>query len=165
MELPSYVKDAEVIPLKRFKIGVLAAGCVVAVMTAYFVSPFISLWRLQRAAEGNDTATLEELIDFPAVKASLKEQATGEMSGKTSSVLRVPTVTGFIMRALGPEVVNRAIDERATPAGVARLIKGAKIEHFSFTGLTEFTFRTQNITAAARFTGLGWRVFWVELPG
>lgn len=149
----------------RFRLPLIAAALVIAVVGLYAISPFLSLWRLQRAADRNDLAALEQLIDFPAVRASLKEQATGGMRDKLGGVLPSRLVAGWITQAISPEVVNRTIDERVTPAGIAQMIKGAQIEHASFSDWTVFTFQTRTLKASARFSGFGWRVFWVQLPG
>ena len=66
---------------------------------------------------------------------------------------------------LGPDLANRLIDERVTPAGAAQMIKGAKIERASFGGLTRFNFESRGLKASAKFSGFGWRVVWIGLPG
>ncbi len=161
----SCANAAGMTPWSRFRLPLLAVALVIAGVGFYAISPFVALWRLQRAAERNDLATIEELIDFPAVRASLKEQATGEVRDDGKGVLPSRLVAGWITRAISPEVVNRTIDERVTPAGIAQLIKGAQIEHASFSDWTIFTFQTRTLKASARFSGFGWRVFWVQLPG
>jgi hypothetical protein len=149
----------------RSRLTVVVAALVLAGVALYLISPLVSLWRLRQAAERYDTAALEEMIDFPAVRASLKEQASEAVRNKVGGVLRNRTVTGLIAGTLGPQVVDRLIDQRVTPAAIAQMIKGAQIEHASFSGPCVFTFQTANLKASTRFTGAGWRVFWVELPG
>jgi hypothetical protein len=129
---------------------------IIVVVAFYVASPFVMLWRLQRAAERDDTAALEELIDFPAVRASLKEQATNAWTGRL--------ISGLIGGS-GSEAVNQAIDQRVTPAAAAQLIKGARIEHAAFAGLNVFVFESGGLKASSRFNGFGWRVKSITLPG
>jgi hypothetical protein len=142
-----------------------AAAAGLAVVAIYFASPFYMLWQLQRAAERNDTATLERLIDFPTVRATMKAEAASSLRDQIGSVVNNKLVAGLLGGPIGPEVTNRAIDERVTPAAAAQMIKGAKVEHASFGGLTRFNFEARGLKASACFTGFGWRVVWVGLPG
>lgn len=138
---------------------------VVATVGLYVSAPFLMLWRLRSAAERNDTGTLEQLLDFPAVRAGLKEQARSALRDQVASAIHSRLVAGWIGGTSSPEVVDRAIDERVTPAAAAQLIRDAKIEHAGFTGLTTFTFEARGINATARFSGFRWRVNSIRLPG
>ena len=142
-----------------------AAAVVLAILGLYAVSPFYMLWQLQRAAERDDTAALERLIDFPAVRAAMKEDAAKALRDKLAGAIHNKLVAGMMGRTAGPDFVNRLIDERATPAGAAQMIKGAKMERASFSGLTSFNFEAGGLKGSATFAGFGWRVVWIGLPG
>ncbi len=143
----------------------IPAAAVLAIVGLYAASPFYMLWRLQRAAERDDTATLEQLIDFPTVRAAMREDAAGALRDKLAGLVHNKLVAGLLGNAGGPEFVNRMIDEQVTPAGAAQMIKGAKMERASFAGLSRFDFEARGLKGSARFTGWGWRVVWIGLPG
>ncbi len=148
----------------RPRILVLAA-VVLAVVGLYVASPFYMLWQLQRAAERDDTAALEQLIDFPTVRAAMKAEAATVLGGTLAGAIKNKLAAGLLGGDIGPDLANRLIDERVTPAGAAQMIKGAKIERASFGGLTRFNFESRGLKASAKFNGFGWRVVWIGLPG
>ena len=144
---------------------VILLSTILVLIALYVVSPYWMLWRLQRAAERDDTAALQELIDFPAVRAALKTDAGTAMREKLSALMDNKLIAGWLGATVGPEIANRLIDEQITPAMAAHLIKGAKLDHARFTGLTQFQFEARGLKASASFRGLGWRVVWIGLSG
>jgi len=56
----------------------VAAAVVVLILAAalafIYASPYIALNRVKRAADARDAQTVNEYVDFPALRASLKEQ-------------------------------------------------------------------------------------------
>ena len=122
-----------------------AAAVVLAILGLYAASPFYMLWRLQRAAERDDTATLEQLIDFPTVRAAMREDAAGVLRDKLAGFVNNKLVAGLLGKTGGPDFVNRMIDEQVTPIGAAQLIKGAKMDRASFGSLSRFTFRGRRV--------------------
>jgi hypothetical protein len=43
---------------------------------AYFGSPWWTVWNLERAAKAGDVHAVAQVVDFPAVRASLSPQLT-----------------------------------------------------------------------------------------
>lgn len=58
----------------RFVVAALAAVLLVAALGFVYASPYIALDRVKRAADARDAQTVSEYVDFPALRASLKDQ-------------------------------------------------------------------------------------------
>ncbi|HEX8392184.1 MAG TPA: DUF2939 domain-containing protein [Longimicrobium sp.] len=87
-----------------------------------YFTPHLALRSVQAAAEAGDAQRLNELVDFPALRLSLKDNVRSAVShqvaGRAGS--RVGALTGFAAGALAGPVVDRAL----TPSGIAALMQG-----------------------------------------
>ncbi|MBV8626289.1 MAG: DUF2939 domain-containing protein, partial [Paraburkholderia sp.] len=63
-------------PFRWLLIAVIVIALVVTLGYAY-ASPYIALDRLKRAADARDAETVNQYVDFPALRVSLKEQVAG----------------------------------------------------------------------------------------
>jgi hypothetical protein len=88
-----------------------------------YFGPHMALAKLNRAAESGDLTTMNELVDFPALRTSVKENAKTAVSREISSRTRLPGV-GAIGGMLAGRVVNPLVDLAVTPSGVAALTSG-----------------------------------------
>jgi len=90
-----------------------------------YMTPYFAMQRLQKAAEAGDTRALAELVDFPAVRQSLKDEARqlveSEVGGRTRSGA-LGTVGAFFAGA----VVDRVVDVAVQPQGIAALTRGVR---------------------------------------
>lgn len=92
----------------------------------WYASPLMALDGLRDAAEAGNEAELEERVDFPAVRSSLKEQlrtalteAAQDQSGSNP--------LGAAGAALGLGFVDPIVDNTVTPEWVAKtLVEGQK---------------------------------------
>lgn len=103
-----------------------AAGVVAAVMSvgAYAASPLLAVRALQAAAQAGDADKLQRLVDFPAVRESLKGQLNALVieSMQSDPELRDNPFAGFAA-VLAPAIVNQAVDGYVTPDGLARMLQ------------------------------------------
>jgi hypothetical protein len=104
--------------------AVLAA--VVAVLLAAWIvaAPFLTFRSLVEAARNGDAARLERLVDFPAVRESLKAQLAGRLSGaleRDRSLRESPF--GALGALFGRSIVDQVVDAAVTPAGVAAMVR------------------------------------------
>jgi hypothetical protein len=88
-----------------------------------YFGPHMALVKLKRAAESGDVETMNELVDFPALRTSVKENAKTAVSRELSERTRLPGV-GAIGGILAGRVVNPLVDLAVTPSGVAALTSG-----------------------------------------
>ena len=93
----------------------------------YAVQPLIAAEQLRRALEHDDRVAVARLIDFPALRRSLKEAHAAEASAPPIGRDRFgqPRRDGGVFRlggTLGTLIVHRMIDANVTPAGLPRLL-------------------------------------------
>ncbi|MBO9501035.1 DUF2939 domain-containing protein [Brevundimonas sp. A19_0] len=105
----------------------LAGLALVAFAGAWALSPVFAMQALTRAAEQGDEQALDRLVDFAAVRQSLKDELNArmmaEMRADDSGV--DPAWAGLGM-LLGPAIVSGAIDAVVTPQGVATMVRTAE---------------------------------------
>ena len=100
---------------------------VAAFLVAYFVSPVLAVRGLTAAARTGDEATLRERVDFPAFRASLKEELNAELMVRMRADPRSdnPVLSGLGM-LLAPSLVSGAVDAFVTPQAIAAMVRSAK---------------------------------------
>ncbi len=89
-------------------LGNLIMLAVIAAVVSFFAAPAVAFFGIRSAAEANDVAGLSRLIDFTAVRQSLRPQ----MSGNPEAMAPAPS---FIEDPIG--AVRREIEARTAPAG------------------------------------------------
>lgn len=108
---------------KRILTGGAVAVTVLALITAYIASPVLALHSLTQAAKAGDRARLERLVDFPAVRDSLKSQLKAVMA---RAIEQDPELRDNPFAAFGQllmvGVVDKAVDAYATPDAIAQMV-------------------------------------------
>lgn len=108
---------------KRILTGGAIGLVLVAFVAAYFASPVLALHSITKAAKTGDRAKLERLVDFPAVRDSLKSQLKAAM---TRAVEQDPELRDNPFAAFGQllmiGVVDKAVDAFATPDAIAEMV-------------------------------------------
>jgi hypothetical protein len=114
---------------KGLIINLISLAVVVAV-AAFFAAPAVAFFAIRAAAEAGDVAGLQRLIDYDAVRASLRPQLSGRAEPLTPppSILQDPV--GAIRRQFDQAVTPRApsapdADIFLSPAALSALTHGA----------------------------------------
>lgn len=153
----------------------------------YIAYPYWTLYRLEQALLTNNAESLRKIVNFPAVRASLKAQVQGGLMEKSEQLGEKRPVLGdlgeVLTRALGPSVIGGTVDSLVTPKAV--LNNPTVVEHREkdegfgdyltyafFSAPTTFRLDTKNpnepdaptITATMTLKGFRWRVTSVALP-
>ncbi|MDQ1154941.1 DUF2939 domain-containing protein [Brevundimonas sp. SORGH_AS_0993] len=93
---------------------------------ALFVSPFLAAQGLIQAARAGDATQLERRVDFPALRASLRE----ELNARAPLEIRERAKGDVGLTALGmllaPSLVDGAVDNLVTPQAVAAMVRSAE---------------------------------------
>lgn len=93
----------------------------------YFGSAYLAASNLKDVANGGDVDSIEEAVDFPSVRESLKSQMSVVLTEKMQSD---PAMADNPFAGLGmvllPAIIDKAVDVFVTPDGVARLVQGQK---------------------------------------
>lgn len=107
-------------------IGIGAAAAVaMALATAYFASPFFAATALVEAMRKGDQKKIEALVDFPAVKDSLRTQMTEVLTDSMANdpEMRDNPFAGMAV-AMVPAMVGGAVDMMVSPKGLSALAEG-----------------------------------------
>ena len=96
---------------------------VVAVLGVIYASPYIVLDRLKRAADARDAQTVNQYVDFPLLRASLKDQV-GQLLTRKIDVQKSGNPLAMIGAMIGAALIGPLVDSYATPDGVAAILNG-----------------------------------------
>ncbi|CAN5146588.1 DUF2939 domain-containing protein [soil metagenome] len=114
---------------KSLILNLISVAVVVSVVS-FFLAPAVAFFGIRAAAEAGDVAGLAKLIDYDAVRASLRPQLSGRAEPLTPppSILQDPV--GAIRRQFDQAVAPRAPDAPAadtylSPAALSALTRGA----------------------------------------
>jgi hypothetical protein len=107
----------------RFIVLALVAVVIGAALGLVYASPYIALDRVKRAADARDAQTVNEYVDFPALRASLKDQV-GALLTRRVDIQKAGNPLAIIGAMIGAAVVGPLVDAYATPEGVAAILNG-----------------------------------------
>jgi len=107
----------------RFLAASLAVVVLVAALGFVYASPYIALDRVKRAADARDAQTVNEYVDFPALRASLKEQVAALLTRRVD-MQKSGNPLAVIGAMIGAALVGPLVDSYATPDGVAAILNG-----------------------------------------
>ena len=171
----------------RARLIVLAAA---ALLLLYAVSPYYSLWRFSQALRAHDLDALAARVDFPAVRASFKQQVRDHFLGKLAN--KKTNRIAQIITSSEPSLLDQLVDAYVTPEGIAALISNpapiksatsfpspptfqadrpaidwSKFGHAFFTGPRDFAVDHEGLKLRFRLNGVGWRLHTLDLqlPG
>ena len=150
-------------------------------------SPWWTLRQVQRAADARDAAALSAYVDYPALRADVKQQAQRAITQQAATDDPLIALGAALARAL----VNPAVETLVTPEGVAAIFAQAPVAgdaarptvpsrgaHFGLPkfdlghrptieriGLDQFRVADPGGRGTARFVrhGLGWRLAGIRL--
>ncbi|MFM0239598.1 DUF2939 domain-containing protein [Paraburkholderia phytofirmans] len=96
---------------------------VIAALGFAYASPYIALNNLKRAADARDAQTVNQYVDFPALRESLKEQVAGLLTRRLGAHGNGNPLAA-IGAMIGVALIGPLVDAYATPDGVAALLNG-----------------------------------------
>ena len=105
----------------------LAVAAAAVFLIAWVAAPVFTAQALIRAAKAGDAGRLEQLVDFPALRQSLKDELTAELA---AHMRRDPRLTDSRLGGLGmilaPMLLSGAVDAAVTPEVVAQMVTTAE---------------------------------------
>jgi len=111
--------------LNRKLITGLAVVAGVGFLIWFAATPYLAAKALGAAAERGDARALERLVDFPALRDSMKtefnERLVGEMRARGED-----DPLGGLGALLGPAIISGAVDALVTPQAVALMVKSGE---------------------------------------
>ena len=111
--------------VKRLFGNLVLAAVVVAVLS-FFAAPAVAFFAIRSAAEANDVAGLARLIDFNAVRQSLRPQLAGRPEAMAPAPSFLEDPIGAFRRQIEQNPILRQpdVDAYLTPAALSALLKG-----------------------------------------
>lgn len=108
---------------KKTIVGVAAATLAIFAV-AWAAAPIVAAQSLIRAAKAGDAARLEQLVDFPSLRDSLKVELEAEVLARVRSDPRLAeSGLGGIGMMLAPMLLAGAVDTVVTPQVVAAMVR------------------------------------------
>lgn len=104
-------------------IVVLAIAIVLIAALLYAASPFLTLYQLRGAIEAKDSERLRQVIDFPAVRASVKEGVASLTSAALEPNDAKTTPLSSVGTFLAGALASPLIDVLVTPRGIVAMLK------------------------------------------
>lgn len=105
----------------------IAAVLIGLFLVAYFGSPFLAVRGLVEAAKAGDEAALEQRVDFPALRQSMKNEMNARMVAEMRKDLGDKgAALGGLGMLLAPSFISSAVDALITPKAVAAMVTEAR---------------------------------------
>lgn len=95
------------------------ALCVAAAW--FYFTPFMAVNKLQAAAERGDAEALNEMVDFPALRVSIKSEIQNTVADGISKDAGVFAAIGSAVTGV---IVEPVVNAAVTPQGIGLLMKG-----------------------------------------
>ena len=112
--------------IKKFAVG-LAVVAIVVLVAAWAAAPVLTAQALIRAAKAGDADRIEQLVDFPALRQSLKDELNAELAAQMRRDPRMAeSGLGGLGLILAPMLLSGAVDAAVTPDVVARMVTTAE---------------------------------------
>lgn len=107
-------------------VGRLIVAFIALAVVSFFAAPGVAFFALRSAAETNDASGLERLIDYAAVRQSLRPQLDGNPAAVAPAPSFMEDPIGAVRRQIEQAAAPQAPDVEAylTPAALAALTRG-----------------------------------------
>ena len=107
-------------------IGRLIVGLVALAAISFFAAPGVAFFAMRSAAETNDAAGLARLVDYGALRQSLRPQLEGNPAALAPAPSFMEDPIGAVRRQIEQAATPQAPDVEAylTPAALAALTRG-----------------------------------------
>ena len=112
--------------MKRI-IGNLILLAIIGAVVSFFAAPAVAFFGIRSAAEANDVAGLSRLIDFAAVRQSLRPQMSGRPEAMAPAPSFMEDPIGAVRRQFEQQTATVAgpdVDTYLTPPAIAALTRG-----------------------------------------
>ena len=106
--------------------GNLILLVVIGAVISFFAAPAVGFFAIRSAADANDVAGLARLIDFGAVRQSLRPQLSGNPAAMAPAPTFMEDPIGAVRRQLeqAAPAAQSDVDAYLTPAALAALTRG-----------------------------------------
>jgi len=103
---------------RRLIATALAVIVLLAGAAYWYLSPFLAVRQLQTAAQAGDADTFNAHVDYPRLRASLKDQLSVLLSQKLGAAKDAGNPMAALGNAIGASLVNQFVDALVRPETV-----------------------------------------------
>lgn len=122
--LSAYNKEQVMSIFRRRPVGI---AVIVVMLIWLVVSPYFVLWQISNAAKSGDADSMSVLVDFPAVRESIKGSLIAAVTKNAAMASNSSSVgAGLGLMFAGP-MINSTVDSMVTPQGISSAIKTGKM--------------------------------------
>jgi hypothetical protein len=107
---------------KRSSFSTLLVLAVLFAGVYLYFTPYLALNKLQKAAQRGDEQAMAELVDFPALRESVKGNVRGAVAHSVGGRNPIGVLGGILAGAVAGPVVDAVV----TPQGIAALTQGER---------------------------------------
>ncbi|MFL5384797.1 MAG: DUF2939 domain-containing protein [Longimicrobiaceae bacterium] len=107
---------------KRSSFSTLIVLAVIFAGVWLYFTPYLALNQLQKAAQRGDEQAMAELVDFPALRESVKGNVRGAVAHSVGGRNPIGVLGGILAGAVAGPVVDAVV----TPQGIAALTQGER---------------------------------------
>lgn len=108
---------------RRLKWPLIALAVLLAL---YMASPYYAFWRFTEALKAGDQKRFESMVDFRAVRESLKTQLKAKLAeGRANEPKQEKSLLG-LSEQFAPRLIDTLVEAYVTPSGLAALLADAK---------------------------------------
>ena len=122
--------------LRRFAV---AASCLTVVLTAYAVSPLVTLWSVASALQRDDVPTLRSSLDWQTVRNGLKSDLGVGAPVKLASVRQASASQNDLPdfgSSFATTIVSHVVDDVMTPEHLTEMLSQTASSHRDGSGLS-----------------------------
>ncbi|WP_271007758.1 DUF2939 domain-containing protein [Paucibacter sp. B51] len=110
--------------LKRFKLKHWLLAALALAGLALYASPYLALMQIREAARERDGAGLAAWVDFPSLRASVKQGVHERLLSSASDRTQPPSPARAMGAAVAGALLGPMVEALITPASLARLLQG-----------------------------------------
>lgn len=99
----------------------------ITTLLLYVGSPYYAFWRFTTALRQRDAAALEQRVDFPALRKSMKQHLNARIAELRPQNPKRQKLFDAVSNALGASALESIVDAYLTPDGLAAFLGNPKI--------------------------------------
>jgi Protein of unknown function (DUF2939) len=114
--------------VKRSAVIALSILTTVVSGGAYFVSPYYAIHEITTAARDKDFITLNEHVDYPAVRENLKDQVAAKVAAEVRRTSGASAALEMLESAAASAILDKVIDLVIRPDSLSRLLEAGSLQ-------------------------------------
>lgn len=115
-------------PAKPWRKSTIVTSVVggILILGWFYAAPYFTFQHIIEAAKEGDTDELADLVDFPSVRESMKEQIRAAMVQKMGNTAEGGGAFAMLGMALANMMIDPMVDSIVSPSGIAAITAGQK---------------------------------------